>query len=131
MAQAAYYAISGIWPLLDIKSFERITGPKADRWLVKTVGALVTAIGASLALAARHDPAKAETVVLGAGSALGLGAIDVIYVAKRRISPVYLVDAIVQAALLLGWIRRRGGTTVRIPRRTVTGMRAGSGDRTT
>jgi hypothetical protein len=126
MAQAVYYAITGIWPLLDMKSFERITGPKADGWLVKTVGAQVTAIGASLALAARDHPAKAETVALGAGSALGLGAIDVIYVAKRRISPVYLVDAIVQAALLLSWIRTRGGTTVRIPRTAVTGVGGGA-----
>ena len=108
MAQAAYYAGTGIWPLLDIKSFERVTGPKVDRWLVKTVGALVTAIGASLALGARNDPAKAETVVLAAGSALGLGTIDVIYVAKRRISLVYLVDAIARAALLGAWIRRPG-----------------------
>jgi hypothetical protein len=43
VTQGVYYVATGIWPLLDIESFERITGPKADRWLVKTVGALVTA----------------------------------------------------------------------------------------
>jgi hypothetical protein len=73
--------------LLDIESFEGITGPKADRWLVKTVGALVAAIGADLAQAAREDPTRPETVILATGSAVGLGTIDAIYVAKRKISP--------------------------------------------
>jgi energy-converting hydrogenase Eha subunit E len=107
---ALYYAATGIWPLLDIHSFERITGPKVDRWLVKTVGVLVTAIGASLVLAARDDPARAETVALAAGSAVALGTIDAVYVAKRRISPVYLLDALAQAALLVAWIRLRRRT---------------------
>ena len=108
--QALYYAATGIWPLLDIRSFERITGPKVERWLVKTVGALVTAVGASLALAARDDPGRAETVILATGSAASLGTIDVIYVAKRRISPVYLLDALAQAALLVAWTRWRRRT---------------------
>ena len=108
--QALYYAATGIWPLLDIRSFERITGPKVERWLVKTVGALVTAVGASLALAARDDPGRAETVVLATGSAAALGTIDAVYVAKRRISPVYLFDALAQAALLVAWTRWRRRT---------------------
>ena len=108
--QALYYAATGIWPLLDIRSFERITGPKVERWLVKTVGALVTAVGASLALAARDDPGRAETVVLATGSAAALGTIDAVYVAKRRISPVYLLDAMAQAALLVAWTRWRRRT---------------------
>jgi hypothetical protein len=104
-AQALYYATTGIWPLLNIQSFERITGPKVERWLVKTVGALVTVVGASLALAARDDPGRAETIVLATGSAAALGTIDAVYVAKRRISAVYLLDALAQAALLVAWVR--------------------------
>jgi hypothetical protein len=112
-AQALYYAATGIWPLLDIESFERITGPKADRWLVKTVGALVAAIGANLAQAAREDPTRPETVILATGSAVGLGTIDAIYVVKRKISPVYLLDALAQAALLVAWVRSVGGPMFR------------------
>jgi hypothetical protein len=107
IGQAAYYAFTGLWPLVDISTFERVTGPKVDRWLVKTVGALVTAVGASLALAARDDLSRPETVSLGAGSALALGTIDVVYVAKRRISPIYLIDAAAQGAIVAGWARAR------------------------
>jgi hypothetical protein len=105
LAQAAYYGLTGIWPFVDIQSFERITGPKRDRWLVYTVGAVVTAVGASLALAARGDPRRPETVALATGTAAGLGAIDVTYVAKGTISPMYLVDALAQGALIAGWVR--------------------------
>ena len=106
LTQAAYYAGTGIWPLVHIHSFERITGAKLEHWLVRTVGALVTVVGVSLALGARDDPGRPETVALGAGSAAALGAVDFVYVAKRRISPVYLVDGLAQVGLLAAWIRR-------------------------
>ena len=33
--------VGGLWPLLHISSFEMVFGPKADRWLVKTVAGLL------------------------------------------------------------------------------------------
>ena len=110
--QATYFAVTGIWPLLDMRSFQAVTGPKLEHWLVKTVGASVGAIGASLWSAARRTPVREETVVLGIGSSAVLGIVDVWYVARGRISPVYLVDAAAQAALIAGWaavLRARSG----------------------
>ncbi|MGH7661110.1 MAG: hypothetical protein ACRENA_09390 [Vulcanimicrobiaceae bacterium] len=43
--QAGYYIATGIWPLLSMRSFEAITGPKTDRWLVRMVGLLAATIG--------------------------------------------------------------------------------------
>ena len=108
-AQALYYGVTGVWPLVDIRSFEGITGAKLERWLVKTVGVLVSAIGASLGLAAVEDRGSRETAILALGSAVGLGAIDFVYVAKRRISPVYLADGLAQAAIAWAWLRRGSG----------------------
>jgi hypothetical protein len=42
--------------------------------------------------------------VLGVGTAAALLAIDLTYVAKRRISKVYLLDAAAQVALISGWL---------------------------
>jgi hypothetical protein len=36
--QGSYYLITGLWAILDIKSFMTITGPKCDVWLVKMLG---------------------------------------------------------------------------------------------
>ncbi len=78
--------------------------------MVKTVGVLVTVIGGVLALAGLLRQTTREVPLLGAGSALGLGAIDVIYASKGRISPIYLADAVAEAVLLGAWalVRRRG-----------------------
>ncbi len=106
-AMAAYYAATGLWPLLHMRSFERVTGPKTDRWLVDTVGALVIANALALALGARRQPRSAETIALAVADALAFIVVDVLFVVRRRISPVYLADAALQAGLLLALARER------------------------
>ena len=102
--QAVIYLVTGIWPLLSIRSFEAISGPKTDRWLVKTVGLLVAVVGAMLALASTSRRVTPEVVVVAAGSAASLATIDIVYVAKRRISPIYLLDAVMELGFVAGWI---------------------------
>lgn len=103
--QGAFYLATGIWPLVHLRSFERVTGPKVDHWLVQTVGVLVAVIGAALLSGARQrHGARPELRLLGLGSALGLAAIDVIFVARGRIAPVYLLDAAAEALLAAGWV---------------------------
>jgi hypothetical protein len=99
IAMAAYYAATGAWPILHMRSFEAVTGPKTDHWLVKTVGALALANGAALAFGARREQTRAETIALAVCSALAFSAIDVAYVTRGRIAPVYLGDAAVELAL--------------------------------
>jgi hypothetical protein len=41
---------------------------------------------------------------LASGSAAGLGGVDLVYVSKRRISPVYLFDAVAEAGIILAWL---------------------------
>jgi hypothetical protein len=108
-SQAVYYLATGIWPLVSRRTFEAVTGPKHDYWLVKTVGALVGVTGAALGLAARDKRALESPAVtsLGVGSALSLAAVDVAFVARRRISPIYLLDAVAELALVLGWLLAR------------------------
>jgi hypothetical protein len=104
-AQALYYAATGIWPLLHMRSFEAVTGSKADRWLVKTVGLLLTVIGASLARGAAQAKLSPDHVILGTGSAAALAGIDLVYGGSGQIRRVYLLDAIAQIAFLRAWIR--------------------------
>ena len=110
LIQGAFYVATGVWALVDLDSFMAVTGPKTDHWLVKTVGVLVTVIGAVLLLAWRSGRVTGEVVLLAVGSALALAAIDVIYVSNGTISPIYLLDAAAEVALAGGWAlaRRRG-----------------------
>lgn len=46
--QAVFYVLTGIWPSLSMSTFEAVTGPKTDDWLVQTVGVLILVIGVVL-----------------------------------------------------------------------------------
>lgn len=110
--QGGYFALTGAWPLLHMRSFQSVTGGKhkSERWLVKTVGVLVGSIGAALIASTAHDKRPDRSMrLLATTSALGLMAIEVWYVAKRQLSPVYLVDAVGEAALAFGWSVARSG----------------------
>jgi hypothetical protein len=98
--QSGYYVATGLLPFISRRAFEAITGPKQEWWLVQTVGALVTVIGAALGSAASRGRAQPELLFVAAGSAGALAGIDVVYVAKGRVAPTYVVDAAIEIALL-------------------------------
>jgi hypothetical protein len=104
LVQGFYFALTGIWPLIDIRSFQLVTGPKRDLWLVKTVGVVITAIGAGLIVAGWTRDTYLPVIVIAIGSAAGLAGIDMIYALKKVILPVYLLDAVAEAALIVWWI---------------------------
>jgi hypothetical protein len=54
------------------------------------------------------------------GAALALTSIDVIYVSRGVIAPIYLVDAAIEVVLILGWIVVLIGRTKRPPRAGLT-----------
>jgi hypothetical protein len=113
VGQGVLYVVTGVWPLVSLRSFERVTGPKVDGWLVKTVGVVVACVGAVLLAAARRDRVTPEITLLGVSTAASLTAIDVVYVSRRRISPIYLADALAELMLIAGWVlawRRRAPT---------------------
>ena len=104
LVQGCYYASAGLWPLVSIDTFQMVTGPKSDLWLVRTVGLLITIIGLVLLLAWWRRTMALEIAVLATGSAAALAAIDVYYVARRFLSPIYLADALAETALIAWWV---------------------------
>jgi hypothetical protein len=98
-AQGAYYLFSGLWAVVDRRGFEAVTGRKKEYWLVRTVGLLAGTIGLSLLAGTRGGRSSSETTVLGVAAGASFTAVDLVYVARRRISPVYLGDAAVHGLL--------------------------------
>jgi hypothetical protein len=97
--QAVYYMLTGIWPLLDLTTFQAVTGPKTDLWLVQMVGALAVAIGMALGVAVRANRRSPEILTLSVTSAIAFTAVDLLY--AWRLSPVYLADAAVEIAIIV------------------------------
>ncbi|WP_242345504.1 hypothetical protein [Anaeromyxobacter terrae] len=110
LAQGTYWVATGVWPIVHLRSFEVVTGPKQAGWLVKTVGALIAAVGATLVLAGARRRVTEEIAFLGAASAAALGGGGGLYAARGRIRRIYLADAAVEALTVAGWgiVWRRG-----------------------
>ena len=98
--QGIYYVISGLWPLFHMASFEAITGPKVDDWLVRMVGLLAAVIGMTLLVAVRRRSRELELLVLAVGSALAFAVVDIWYALGGVISRLYLADAAVELLLV-------------------------------
>jgi hypothetical protein len=98
-----FYVTTGLWPVVHLRSFEAVSGPKTDKWLVRTTGGLIAAVGAALLVGAFERHRSRALTVLGIGSAFALAAADVIFVGKRQIPRVYLADAAAEAAAIAAW----------------------------
>jgi hypothetical protein len=98
-AQGAVWVVTGLWPIIHMRSFEAVTGPKPEGWLTKTAGLLIAVIGCELVRSARERP----SVSLGVMGAASVAVIDVVYAARRRISPVYFGDAVLQTGFVAAW----------------------------
>ncbi|HYD43250.1 MAG TPA: hypothetical protein VEB43_20625 [Anaeromyxobacter sp.] len=103
VGQGAFWLASGLWPLVHYRSFEAVTGPKQDDWLVKTIGGLIAIVGATLTVAGLRRRVTPEIRLLGAASAAALAAADVWFVRRGRISKVYLLDVVAEAPFLAAW----------------------------
>src|SRR4051812_12349180 len=101
VVQAAVYLGTGVWSLVSRSTFERVTGPKTDYWLVRMVGLLAAVIGIALLVATRQPAIDASVWLLAIGSAAAFAAIDLRYAIPRRISRVYLLDAAFEIALIV------------------------------
>lgn len=103
--QGAYYIATGVWRLLSRRTFESLTGPKTDWWLVQTVGLLAASAGLALVAGSRAPRPSSEIRALGALTAASFAAIDTVHSLRGRISKIYLADALVEAMLFLAVLR--------------------------
>ena len=101
---AAYYVVTGAWAVVDRRSFERITGPKHDYWLVRLVGGLAVAVGASLGSAVVSGRRRQDDTTLALATSIAFVVAD--GYAARSVSRVYLGDVLLHAIFLPAWIRR-------------------------
>jgi hypothetical protein len=122
--QGSYYLLTGVWPIVSMQSFQAVTGPKtdhlitgreSDHWLVLTVAGLIVSIAIGILAAAWRRKPSLEIAVIAIATAVWLLGIDVVFVLRGAILPVYLIDAVAEVLLLGAWgilaafgSRRRG-----------------------
>lgn len=75
--------------------------------IIRTVSGLLVTIGVVQLLSPDRTQGVASAKRLGIGTAATLAAIDLAYVAKGRISKIYLLDAAVEILWIRRWQRTR------------------------
>ncbi len=103
IGQGVFYLVTAFWAMVSMRSFQWVTGPKTDIWLVRTVALLLMVTGTVLTIAGIRKRIGPESPLLGAGSAATLAGIDIVYAAKGRISRIYFLDALVELGFLVAW----------------------------
>jgi hypothetical protein len=106
-AQGSYNAVSGLWPLLHMPSFEAVLGPKYDRWLVRTVAGLLLVNGLVQLSADGSADTLRQARRLGTGTAAALAAVDAWYAFRGTISKGYLLDVPVELGWIAAWLASR------------------------
>ena len=104
LMHGGYLLAAGLWPLVDLRSFKKVTGPKLEVWLTKGVGACLANIGAALGAAGARGKVARELRILGMSTAVSFAAMDLWYAgARRRISRVYLANGVTQLGFAAAW----------------------------
>jgi hypothetical protein len=106
-AHGAFNVAGGLWPLLNMRSFEWVFGPKTDDWLERTTAGLLVSAGWSQLRAAGTTEGCAQARRIGLGTAATFLAIDVYYVANGRLRWTYLLDGLMEAGWITAWLRIR------------------------
>ncbi len=109
VAHGAFNVVGGLWPLVHLRSFEWVFGPKTDVWLQMTTGGLLVSVGVAQLAAASDPRGAAQARRIGLGTALTLLAVDLVYVPRGRIRPTYLLDAAMQTGWIAAWLRTTPG----------------------
>ncbi len=102
--QGAYWAVTGIWPLVHMPSFIWVSGPKTDLWLVRTVGILLAVIGVVLLMAGLKKRVTPEVKWLGLGGAAGMAFISFYYPLTDVIWDIYMLDGALEIIIILLWL---------------------------
>lgn len=102
LAQGIYYLITALWAIIHIKSFEKVTGPKTDHWLVYTVaGMIVCSSLVFLSASIGPFPVSKEVLILAFSNAFVLAFIDIAFSLKNIIRKIYLLDAAAEISLII------------------------------
>jgi hypothetical protein len=121
VGQGAFNVLGGAWPLVSMRSFEAVYGPKADDWLERTVAGLLMTVGVGQLLSVSDDELTVSRRI-GLGTAATLLLVDLVYVPRGRISRMYLQDLVCEAAWIAAW----GAVTTRGSHRLAGRRRRGT-----
>lgn len=94
--------MTGLWSVVHERSFEAVTGPKRDKWLVRSTGLIIAMVGVYFLMAGLEGPTR-RTRRFGMLFPAGLATADVAWAWPNCRSKAYLADAVVSGLVIAVW----------------------------
>lgn len=104
LIQGIYFLITGVWPLVHLKSFMEVTGPKTDIWLVQTVAVLILSYSVLFFYVAFKKRIAPVYALMGTISTFGLAIIELYYYLQGTLKWVYFIDSIIEMIFFIYWL---------------------------
>lgn len=104
VTHAAFFLIGGLWPLVDMQSFESVTGPRSDHWLVRSLAGMLIIVGAALIWSVQRGHIDHSMRGVAAGSSGMLALVALISGMNGPVDPVSVIGASLHGVLALCWV---------------------------
>ncbi len=85
-------------------SFEAVTGPKVDEFLVRSIALILLLTSAVLFSQLRRKELEHSGVIMALGISLILGSVAIISAALGYIRAVYFLDGSMHVLFAIGWL---------------------------
>lgn len=103
LAQGFFAVVLGLWPVVNLPSFEAVAGKAPDHWSLITAALLFAAIGLSLFISAVRRDVTIEVFLLGLLTALSRAGADIFFYITAHLPAVHLLDAVAEMLFVALW----------------------------
>ena len=103
VAQALFFVLTGLWPIVSIRVFQNVSASRKDFWLVKSMGLMLGIAGSIITGARSHQQTSPLISIFAIGTAAVLMAIDLVYVNWKKFSRIYFLDAVLEFCIVAAW----------------------------
>lgn len=108
--QGAYYALTGLWAIVSLESFSRVTGHSGGSFEMHSIAAMAVVVGAFLIRGALNDASRRAAGFLGLGLVLAVMIPEWVYLPKIDNPPLFWLDFALEGVIGLlvgvGLLRR-------------------------
>jgi hypothetical protein len=103
LVHGVYLMLSGAWPLVDMRSFELVTGPRADHMATRAVAGMSVALGLALLWCVRRGVVEAPLRFVAAGSSGTLGLVMLATILPHAADTIQISLGAMHMMLALCW----------------------------
>lgn len=99
MFQGLYYAITGLWAIVNLESFSRLTNHYGDPFEMYSIAGMALVVGLFLIWSAQKEVARKPAGFLALGFVLAVIIPEAIFLPQIGNPPLFWIDFVIEAII--------------------------------